>query len=126
MRKRDQWLAAPLGAGLAAALLTGCGSEDGDAAGTGEHVVMGMSDEVLATDPASGYDPGSWLLFNNVFQSLLSFPKGSTTPQPEAAEKCSFKDSTSRVYSCTLKNGLTFSNGHPLTSEDVKYSFERT
>ena len=46
---------------------------------------MGMSDEVLATDPASGYDPGSWLLFNNVFQSLLSFPKGGTTPQPEAA-----------------------------------------
>ncbi|MET7905513.1 ABC transporter substrate-binding protein [Streptomyces sp. NPDC005355] len=126
MRKRDQWLAAPLGAGLAAALLTGCGSEDGDAAGSGEHVVMGMSDEVLATDPASGYDPGSWLLFNNVFQSLLSFPKGSTTPQPEAAEKCSFKDNTSRVYSCTLKNDLTFSNGHPLTSEDVKFSFERT
>ena len=41
---------------------------------------MGMSDEVLATDPASGYDPGSWLLFNNVFQSLLSFPKGGTDP----------------------------------------------
>ncbi|AJZ84972.1 MULTISPECIES: ABC transporter substrate-binding protein [Streptomyces] len=126
MRKRDQWLAAPLGAGLAAALLTGCGSEDGDAAGSGEHVVMGMSDEVLATDPASGYDPGSWLLFNNVFQSLLSFPKGSTTPQPEAAEKCSFKDNASRVYSCTLQNDLKFSNGHGLTSEDVKFSFERT
>lgn len=126
MRKRDQWLAAPLGAGLAAALLTGCGSADGGAAGKGEHVVMGMSDEVLATDPASGYDPGSWLLFNNVFQSLLSFPKGSTTPQPEAAEKCSFKDNASRVYSCTLKNGLTFTGGHPLTSEDVKFSFQRT
>ncbi|WP_431773436.1 ABC transporter substrate-binding protein [Streptomyces cucumeris] len=126
MRKRDQWLAAPLGAGLAAALLTGCGSEDGDAADGGKHVVMGMSDEVLSTDPASGYDPGSWLLFNNVFQSLLSFPKGSTTPQPEAAETCSFKDNASRVYTCTLRNDLTFSNGHPLTSEDVKFSFQRT
>ena len=41
---------------------------------------MGMSDDVLATDPASGYDPGSWLLFNNVFQSLLSFPKGGIDP----------------------------------------------
>jgi len=126
VRKRDQWLAAPLGAGLAAALLTGCGSEDGDTAGSGEHVVMGMSDEVLATDPASGYDPGSWLLFNNVFQSLLSFPKGGTTPQPEAAEKCGFKDNSSQVFTCTLRNDLKFSNGHPLTSEDVKFSFERT
>ncbi|OPF71838.1 hypothetical protein VT50_0232520 [Streptomyces antioxidans] len=72
---------------------------------------MGMSDEVLATDPASGHDPGSWLLFNDVFQSLLSFPKGSTTPRPEAAERCSFKDGTSRVYSCTLRDGLAFSKG---------------
>ncbi|MEU3874619.1 MULTISPECIES: ABC transporter substrate-binding protein [Streptomyces] len=126
MRKRDQWLAAPLTAGLAAALLSGCGSEDGKAAGTGESVVMGMSDEVLATDPASGYDPGSWLLFNNVFQSLMSFPKGSTTPQPDAAKQCKFKDEGSTVYQCTLQDGLKFSNGHPLTSEDVAFSFRRT
>lgn len=126
MRKRDQWLAAPLGVGLAAALLSGCGSEDGNAAGTGQSVVMGMSDEVLSTDPASGYDPGSWLLFNNVFQSLMSFPKGSTTPQPDAAQSCKFKDDTSTVYECTLVEGLKFSNGHDLTSEDVAYSFRRT
>ncbi|GHF40341.1 solute-binding transport lipoprotein [Streptomyces mashuensis] len=85
-----------------------------------------MSDEVQATDPASGYDPGSWLLFNNVFQSLLSFPKGSTVPQPEAAKSCKFRDETSTVYECTLQDGLKFSNGNPLTSEDVAYSFRRT
>ncbi len=126
MRKRDQWLAAPLGAGLAAALLSGCGSDDGTAAGTGESVVMGMSDEVRATDPASGYDPGSWVVFNNVFQSLMSFPKGSTTPQPEAAKSCKFKNEGSTVYECTLQDGLKFSNGHDLTSEDVAFSFRRT
>ncbi|MBB5120641.1 ABC transporter substrate-binding protein [Streptomyces eurocidicus] len=126
MRKRDQWLAAPLGAGLAAALLTGCGSEDGNAGGTGESVVMGMSDEVVATDPASGYDPGSWILFNNVFQSLMSFPKGGITPQPDAAENCKFQDEVSQTYQCKLKDGLKFSNGHDLTSEDVAYSFRRT
>ncbi|MFC5718704.1 ABC transporter substrate-binding protein [Streptomyces gamaensis] len=126
MRKRDQWLAAPLGAGLAAALLSGCGTEDGKAGGTGEPVVMGMSDEVLATDPASGYDPGSWMLFNNVFQSLLSFPKGSVTPQPEAARSCKFTDAASKVFECVLQDGLKFSNGHDLSSEDVAYSFRRT
>ncbi|UQI44417.1 ABC transporter substrate-binding protein [Streptomyces sp. HU2014] len=126
MRKRDQWLAAPLGAGLAAALLTGCGSEDGKAGGTGESVVMGMSDEVVATDPASGYDPGSWILFNNVFQSLMSFPKGGITPQPDAAENCKFQDDISQTYQCKLKDGLKFSNGHDLTSEDVAHSFRRT
>ncbi|MBB5938836.1 ABC transporter substrate-binding protein [Streptomyces zagrosensis] len=126
MRKRDQWLATPLGVGLVAAVLAGCGSGDGASAGTGKRIVMGMSDQVLSTDPAAGYDPGSWLLFNNVFQSLLSFPKGSSTPQPEAAKTCGFKDSESKVFACTLQSGLKFTNGHDLTSEDVKFSFERT
>ncbi|MFI7009549.1 ABC transporter substrate-binding protein [Streptomyces sp. NPDC050145] len=123
---RNQWLVPPIGAVLAAALLAGCGDEQSDTAADGEAVVMGMSDEILATDPASGYDPGSWLLFNNVFQSLLSFPNGGTEPVPEAAKECHFSDAATKVYSCTLRPGLKFSNGHALTSKDVKYSFDRT
>ncbi|MFB7635262.1 ABC transporter substrate-binding protein [Streptomyces sp. NPDC056149] len=125
--KRDQWLAAPIGAGLTTVLLTvaGCSTDASESSGHGEPVVMGMTDKVIATDPASGYDPGSWLLFNNVFQSLLSFPKGSTTPEPEAAERCGFTGGDSKVYRCTLKDGLTFSNGDKLTSKDVKFSFDR-
>ncbi|MDO0931777.1 ABC transporter substrate-binding protein [Streptomyces sp. DG2A-72] len=125
MNMRNQWPVLPIVAGLASGLLTGCGTENGDSGSEGSSVVMGMSDDVLATDPASGYDPGSWLLFNNVFQSLLSFPKGATEPQPEAAEECAFTDTSTRVYQCTLKDGLKFSNGDALTSEDVKFSFDR-
>ncbi|WP_043681656.1 ABC transporter substrate-binding protein [Streptomyces xylophagus] len=125
MNKLHQWPVLPIVAGLASGLLTGCGTQTGGSSGTGSSVVMGMSDDVLATDPASGYDPGSWLLFNNVFQSLLSFPKGGTEPQPEAAEKCSFTDTRAKVYRCTLRDGLKFSNGDALTSKDVKFSFDR-
>ncbi|MEU6667676.1 ABC transporter substrate-binding protein [Streptomyces sp. NPDC046727] len=125
MNMRNQWPVLPIVAGLASGLLTGCGSETGDSGGTGSSVVMGMSDDVLATDPASGYDPGSWLLFNNVFQSLLSFPKGGTEPQPELAKQCGFTDNRAMVYKCELKDGLKFSNGDALTSEDVKFSFDR-
>ncbi|MFF1281167.1 ABC transporter substrate-binding protein [Streptomyces sp. NPDC058299] len=125
MNKRNPWPVLPLVAGLASGLLTGCGSETGDSGGTGSAVVMGMSDDVLATDPASGYDPGSWLLFNNVFQSLLSFPKGATEPEPDLAKQCGFTDTRAMVYRCELKDGLKFSNGDPLTSADVKFSFER-
>jgi peptide/nickel transport system substrate-binding protein len=122
---RKQWPVLPVVAGLASGLLAGCGTDSGGSAGGGSSVVMGMSDDVLATDPASGYDPGSWLLFNNVFQSLLSFPNGGTEPQPDAARSCGFSDTSTQVYRCTLKDGLKFSNGDPLTSEDVKFSFDR-
>ncbi|MGW5849604.1 ABC transporter substrate-binding protein [Streptomyces sp. NPDC055254] len=124
--RRNQWLAAPLGAATAAALLSGCGSTDGSNAGSGKGVVMGISDKVKSTDPASGYDPGSWLLFNNVFQSLMAFPKGGTTPEPDAAQSCAFEGGDSKVYKCTLRPGLKFSNGNSLTAKDVKFSFERT
>ncbi|MEV7342400.1 ABC transporter substrate-binding protein [Streptomyces sp. NPDC093544] len=125
MNLRNQWPVLSVTTGLAVGLLTGCGSQSGGSAGNGSSIVMGMSDDVLATDPASGYDPGSWLLFNNVFQSLLSFPKGGTEPEPEAAKECSFTDATTTVYSCTLRSGLKFSNGDALTSTDVKFSFDR-
>ncbi|MFE5767032.1 ABC transporter substrate-binding protein [Streptomyces sp. NPDC056485] len=101
-------------------LSTACSSQ-----ASNSRLIVGMSDDILATDPASGYDPGSWLLFNNVFQSLLSFPPGSSTPVPEAAKECKFSDG-SETYTCTLRSGLKFSNGNSLTSADVKYSFERT
>ncbi|MDI3386897.1 ABC transporter substrate-binding protein [Streptomyces sp. B-S-A8] len=127
MNKRTQRYAPFLAAGLAATtLLTGCGTDQGSAEGPTGEVVVGMSDAVLATDPAAGYDPGSWLLFNNVFQSLLSFPKGGTQPEPDAAEECGFTDAHTRVFSCTLRSGLKFSNGNALTSKDVKFSFDRT
>ncbi|MFJ5831226.1 ABC transporter substrate-binding protein [Streptomyces sp. NPDC093089] len=124
MKAHNKWLTAPLAAGLSAALLSGCGTEQGGSGASGDGVRVGMSDEILATDPAAGYDPGSWLLFNNVFQSLLAFPKGGFEPEPEAADKCGFATG-SKVYTCTLRDGLTFSNGNKLTSEDVKFSFER-
>jgi peptide/nickel transport system substrate-binding protein len=122
---RNQWPVLPIVAGLASGLLTGCGSETGNTGSSDSSVVIGMSDDVLATDPASGYDPGSWLLFNNVFQSLLSFPNGATEPEPEAAKECAFTDTGTKVYKCTLQDGLKFSNGDALTSADVKFSFDR-
>ncbi|CAL9324174.1 ABC transporter substrate-binding protein [Streptomyces sp. SudanB66_2053] len=108
---------------LVATLLTGCTIE-----GVNEEpsIVVGISDKIVSVDPASGYDPGSWVVFNNVFQTLLTFPIGATVPEPELAEKCSFTDSNTRVYRCTLKEDAEFSNGEKLDASDVKFSFDRT
>ncbi|MET8565967.1 ABC transporter substrate-binding protein [Streptomyces flaveolus] len=125
MNMRNQRSVLPALAGLATLLLTGCGSGLDGLKSDAPHVTVGMSDDVLATDPASGYDPGSWLVFNNVFQSLLRFPDGGTMPEPDAAEKCSFTDHRALVYQCVLKDGLKFSNGDRLTSQDVKFSVDR-
>ncbi|MGI5255502.1 ABC transporter substrate-binding protein [Actinacidiphila glaucinigra] len=108
---------------MALCTLTGCGIGESIA---GHPLTMGTTDRVTAVDPASGYDVGSWIVFNNVFQSLLSFPKAGSTPEPEAARSCKFTDAVSKTFDCTLRHGLKFSNGDSLSSQDVKFSFERT
>ncbi|MGW2354397.1 ABC transporter substrate-binding protein, partial [Actinacidiphila glaucinigra] len=126
MRNRVQRLALPLSVTVTAVVVAGCGAGGSDGGATGKSISMGITDKVTAVDPAAGYDVGSWIVFNNVFQSLLSFPKGASKPEPEAAESCKFTDEASKTFDCTLRGGLKFSNGEALTSEDVKFSFERT
>lgn len=88
-------------------------------------ITVGTTDEVASLDPAGAYDAGSWRLFGNVYQSLLTFTSGTAEPVPDAAEQCRFTDGGLRRYRCTLREGLTFSDGSPLTADDVKHTFDR-
>ncbi|MEU2235226.1 ABC transporter substrate-binding protein [Streptomyces vietnamensis] len=88
-------------------------------------ITVGTTDEVTSLDPAGAYDAGSWAMYSNVFQSLLTFKPGLSQPVPDAAESCKFLGSGLTTYQCTLRDDLTFANGRKITAEDVKYSFER-
>ena len=97
------------------------GGEGGEAAG--DALVVGTTDQVYSLDPAASYDNGSFTIMNQVYPFLMNYAPGSDELQPDAAENCEFSQPT--VYTCTLKEGLTFANGNALTSEDVKFSFDR-
>ncbi|MGW0709324.1 ABC transporter substrate-binding protein [Streptomyces sp. NPDC002643] len=88
-------------------------------------ITVGTAERVTSLDPAGAYDTGSWALFSNVFQSLLTFEPGGTTPVPDAARSCEFVGNALTVYRCTLREGLTFPSGREVTGADVKYSFDR-
>lgn len=105
-------------------LVAGCGLlSDGDAGSKGP-IVVGTTSAPSTLDPAGAWD-GSWELFRNIYQTLLAYPNGATTPQPDAAKTCSFTDSSSRTYRCTLRAGMKFADGDPLNARAVKYSIER-
>ncbi|MFC8489909.1 ABC transporter substrate-binding protein [Streptomyces sp. NPDC057235] len=88
-------------------------------------IAVGTTDEITSLDPAGAYDAGSWAIYSNVYQSLLTFKPGFTEPVPDAAESCAFVGTGLTTYRCTLRDDLTFSNGRKVTAEDVEYSFER-
>ncbi|MEU3144876.1 MULTISPECIES: ABC transporter substrate-binding protein [unclassified Streptomyces] len=129
MNRKTLVLAATIG--LLAPVLAGCGDTDGGSGG-GDAIVVGTTDRFTATkdapapvDPAYAYDVGTWNILRQTVQTLLIQPRGDGEPVPEAAETCGFTDSGNERYSCTLREGLKFSNGDPITAADVKYSIDR-
>jgi peptide/nickel transport system substrate-binding protein len=99
----------------------GCGG--GGGGGGGGTIIRGTTDVPVGLDPAGVYDLPSWDLLVNVYQTVLTIPPGGNKPVPDIAKSCDFSNPT--TYKCTIKSGLKFSDGSPLTSEDVKYSFDR-
>ncbi|MEU2119873.1 ABC transporter substrate-binding protein [Streptomyces sp. NPDC016459] len=90
-----------------------------------EPIVIGTASGLSGFDPAGTYDSGSLAVYNNIYQSLLTFDAGSPVPRTDAAKTCAFTDSALDTYQCELRDDLVFSNGHPVTAMAVKHSFER-
>ncbi|WP_320775721.1 ABC transporter substrate-binding protein [Streptomyces sp. CRN 30] len=124
-------LVLPAVVGLLAPVLAACGGSDGGSGG-GDAIVVGTTDRFSLSkddpaplDPAFAYDVGTWNILRQTMQTLMVQPRGDGDPVPEAAEQCGFTDTGNERYSCTLRDGLKFADGDPITAADVKYSIER-
>ncbi|GAB3198690.1 ABC transporter substrate-binding protein [Geodermatophilus arenarius] len=121
--------AATAGIAVTALALTACGGggDDGGSGGGsgdgGDALIIGTTDVITTIDPAGSYDNGSFAVMNQVYPFLMNTPYGSPEVEPDIAESAEF--TAPNQYTVTLKDGLTFANGHELTSSDVKFSFDR-
>jgi len=123
-------LAATAGIAATALALSACGGGDSSAeggssggGGGGGSLTIGTSDKITTIDPAGAYDNGSFAVMNQVYPFLMNTPPGSPDVEPDIAESAEFTSPTD--FTVKLKPGLTFVNGHALTSSDVKFSFDR-
>ncbi len=57
-----------------------------------------------------------------VYEFLFSYDPLSATMSPWLAEEGTWKDAT--TFAVTMRSGLTWSDGTPLTAKDVKFTFE--
>ncbi|WP_405878253.1 ABC transporter substrate-binding protein [Streptomyces sp. NBC_01136] len=105
-------------------LVAGCGVLSTGSSDDKGPIVVGTTSAPSTLDPAASWD-GSWELFRNIYQTLLSYPSGATTPEPDAAERCAFTDVSNRAYRCKLRAGMKFSDGDTLDAQAVKYSIDR-
>ncbi|MFE9021601.1 ABC transporter substrate-binding protein [Streptomyces sp. NPDC007808] len=124
-------LVLPAVIGLLAPVLAACGGTD-SGSDSGDAIVVGTTDAFTVSkdapaplDPAYAYDVGTWNILRQTVQTLMIQPRGEGNPVPEAAQSCGFTDSGNERYACTLREGLKFANGDPVTAADVKYSIDR-
>ncbi len=91
---------------------------------TPAHVFTVMTTEAPGTyDPAAAQTGADATVALDVFQRLMVVHPEKDELKPDAATDCLFTSPT--VYECQLQKGLSFSNGHPVTAADVKFSIER-
>jgi peptide/nickel transport system substrate-binding protein len=121
-------LSAAMAVGALAGSLAACGQPDDSAPHPGQPspklmlLRLATTDSISSLDPAGQYDVGSRTVQANLYQTLLTILPDKPTPVPDAAD-CQFDSPT--TYTCSLKEHLTFPNGHELTASDVKFSFDR-
>ena len=80
-------------------------------------------------DPQVNYTAEYWQLYQDVYDGLLAFRQvggqGSFTVVPDLAQAMPVVSDGGKTYTFTLRKGVDFSNGQPVTASDVVASFTR-
>lgn len=102
------------------ASLYGC---TGGTKSNGNSVTVGIAQDLSNLDPQRNATAGIREVLFNIFEGLVkASPDGSVT---EAVASDYEISTDGKTYTFTLREGVTFHNGKPVTAEDVVYSLER-
>ncbi len=95
-----------------------------DAPKQGGAATITFNNDLTTLDPQVGYDWQNWSVIKSIFDGLMDYKPGTTELEPDLAESYTVSDD-GLTYTFTLRDGVKFHNGRPMSSADVKYSFER-
>jgi peptide/nickel transport system substrate-binding protein len=125
----------PLASGCVLAVVAGlaaCGSSGGSSgsggssASTSPSLVVETSFVLKTLDPGRMFEPTGLMIDHAIYDTLLTY-KGSnvTTPVPDLAASYT-ASADAKTFTFTLRKGVTFANGDPVTAADVVFSLMRT
>lgn len=84
--------------------------------------VWGLMSDIVSLDPIYAYDTTTNAVVNNITESLLLIDENSQL-QPQLASSWKAVDATTYVYD--IRSDVKFSDGTPMTMEDVLFSLNR-
>lgn len=119
MNKKLKALSLLLVVAMLCSILAGCGKKS---AGTGATFTVALGSDIMKLDPAYAYDFTTNPVVNQITQGLLTFDSDNKL-QPMLAS--SWKEVDSLTYVYDIRSDVTFSDGTPMTIDDVLFSIER-
>lgn len=112
-------------AGQTTAGAAGSEAAGGDVAGGGNStVVVAMGSGFSTLDPGYVYEKYPPLIVNACYENLFKFYSNDGAPEPCLADSYEFSED-GLTLTVTLKDGLVFASGNPMTSADVAFSINR-
>ena len=88
-------------------------------------LVIGAAEYLDSLDPARSYSPTGIITLNAAYDTLVTFPKDSTNSfEPRLAKSWDISED-GLTYTFQLRDDVKFSDGTPMTADDVVFSFKR-
>jgi peptide/nickel transport system substrate-binding protein len=94
------------------------------AAETGGELIFATSADEIRLDPTVTTWNTDIMIHNNIYRQLYKVNEDATGLDPNAAESYEVNEDAT-VWTFTLRDDIKFSDGTPITAEDVVYSIER-
>ena len=126
-------LAKVLIAGSALALLAGCGASASSTSSSassgspvrGGNLIFANPQDAQSLNQTSVFDNNSIWIIEQITQPLFTVTSNGKSVMPWLAT--GYTESANKLtYTFTLRSGVKFSTGQPMTSADVKFSLEQT
>lgn len=89
----------------------------------GGKLVFGMTQDLASLDPHIDTDAGTRDVVFNLYEGLVK-PSSTGEMIPAVASDVKISDDA-KTYTFTLRDGILFQDGSPVTVDDVKYSLDR-
>jgi peptide/nickel transport system substrate-binding protein len=95
-----------------------------DAGGGGMTFTVGITQDIDSLNPFTGIVASAYEVYQLVYDTLTSYGQEDFSAQPSLAQSWETSED-GLTWTYTIRSGVTWSDGEPLTAADVAYSFNR-
>src|SRR6185312_4624469 len=89
----------------------------------GGHLTEAATSDIQTFNPVLSHDTTSNLVINLLFSQLVYTDPDTLDVAPDLATKWDVSPD-GKTYTFTLRQGVTFHDGQPLTADDVKFTYD--